>query len=337
MKTFIITLLFALSFMLASSQGCLPEGITFSLQSQIDSFQVSYPGCTEIEGDVMIRGSNITDLSGLIVLTSIGGTLEIGDIYAGNPSLTSLAGLEGLTSIEGDLYIAWNYNLTSLSGLDNLNSIGGRVGIGYNYNLTSLMGLENLTSIGDGLVIEEANALTSLTGLEGLISIVGFLEITFSDALTNLTGLDNVEANTISGMYIYMNHSLSACEVRSICDYLASPNGTIEMHDNATGCNSPEEVEAACGVGLDESTVSSRQLVVNIYPNPASITITIEMPTTPDKNTTLAIFNISGKQLLTQRVTQQQTVMDVGTLPGGVYFVSVADDRMVMLQKFIKQ
>jgi len=41
----------------AISQGCLPEGITFTTQAQIDSFQINYPGCTKIEGNVNIKNS----------------------------------------------------------------------------------------------------------------------------------------------------------------------------------------------------------------------------------------------------------------------------------------
>ena len=33
------------------SQPCLPEGITFTTQAQIDSFQTNYPVCSEIEGE----------------------------------------------------------------------------------------------------------------------------------------------------------------------------------------------------------------------------------------------------------------------------------------------
>jgi len=50
----------------ASSQSCLPEGITFTTQTQIDYFQSLYPGCTQIEGDVTIIETNITNLNGLI-------------------------------------------------------------------------------------------------------------------------------------------------------------------------------------------------------------------------------------------------------------------------------
>ena len=77
------------------SQSCLPEGITFTTQQQIDNFQLDYPGCTEIEGDVQIGEYPNTDIE-------------------------NLNGLNVLTSIGGDLYFTHNHNLTSLTGLENL-------------------------------------------------------------------------------------------------------------------------------------------------------------------------------------------------------------------------
>ena len=59
----------------AITQPCLPEGITFTTQAQIDSFQTNHPNCTEIEGDVIIGGDDITNLDGLNVLTAVGGFL----------------------------------------------------------------------------------------------------------------------------------------------------------------------------------------------------------------------------------------------------------------------
>ena len=104
MKKFYIILIVMIIVNGASAQSCLPEGITFTTQAQIDSFQTNYPGCTEIQGDVTIGGniggSNITNLNGLSVLTSIGGNLRIGYGYNGNPFLTSLTGLNNLTVAE---------------------------------------------------------------------------------------------------------------------------------------------------------------------------------------------------------------------------------------------
>ncbi len=48
----------------AVGQACLPEGITFTTQAQIDNFQTSHPNCTEIEGYVTIFGDDINNLQG---------------------------------------------------------------------------------------------------------------------------------------------------------------------------------------------------------------------------------------------------------------------------------
>jgi hypothetical protein len=86
-----------------SRSGCFPEGIKFTAQFEIDDFQTNYPGCTEIVGDVSIFGSDIFNLNGLNVLTSIGGNLNIDAVY-----LDSLTGLSSLTSIGGGLSIYSN-------------------------------------------------------------------------------------------------------------------------------------------------------------------------------------------------------------------------------------
>lgn len=123
MKKLLILLISLFLALTGSSQSCLPEGITFSTQAQIDSFQINYPGCTEIEGDPVIGGmggNSITNLNGLSVLNTVGGEFEIDANWA----LTSLTGLESLTSIGGNLRVYGNDVLVSLQGLENLVSIG---------------------------------------------------------------------------------------------------------------------------------------------------------------------------------------------------------------------
>lgn len=88
----------------AFSQGCLPDSVKFYSQSEIDSFQVNYPGCTEIEGHLVINGyALITNLNGLDVLTSVGGNLVIE--YC---NIINLAGLNNLNSIQGGLTVYFN-------------------------------------------------------------------------------------------------------------------------------------------------------------------------------------------------------------------------------------
>jgi hypothetical protein len=239
----------------AKAQACLPDGITFSTQAEIDNFQTNYPNCTEIEGYVAIGEYDITNLNGLSVLTSIGGSLSI---Y--NTAFTSLTGLDNLTSIGGS-FIFGGTSLVNLSGLENLTSIGGDLqtyvftyaGVPQfwpNPELTSLTGLDNLTSIGGDLVISLNESLTSLIGLANLTSVGEGLIISDNAALTNLTGLDNIDAGSITNLEIFSNGSLSTCEAQSVCNYLANPNGSVNIYDNATGCNNPHEVASYCGIAL---------------------------------------------------------------------------------------
>ena len=113
MKKFYILLIALFLMNGAIGQDCIPEGITFTTQAQIDNFQTNYPNCNQIWGDVYIYGgNNITNLNGLSVLNSIGGSLNMEYNY----SLTSLTGLNNLISIGGSLTIIYNNNLTTLSG-----------------------------------------------------------------------------------------------------------------------------------------------------------------------------------------------------------------------------
>lgn len=340
-----ITLIFLLVIIQVNTQAqsCLPEGITFTSQEQIDNFQMNYPNCTEIEGDVAINDweNDITNLHGLNVLTQINGDLKIGFIF----SLNDLTGLENLVSVGGDLLIGYQDNyilmetfLYSLSGLDNLTSVGGELSILFNLNLADLSGLHNLASVGGDLFISGCYALTSLNGLEQLNSIGSDLRIIYNDTLQSLNGLENIDANSIANLDIYGNPYLVDCDILSICDYLASPNGIVEIHDNATGCNNQQEVEAACGVGLDESSVVSHQSSVSIYPNPSSNVITIELLSNNSvKSTFLTIYNLSGQALSSHQLLDKKTVVDVSALPKGIFLVKVKDDRTVEVGKFVKQ
>jgi acyl-[acyl carrier protein]--UDP-N-acetylglucosamine O-acyltransferase len=264
------------------SLACLPYGDYYMTeQSAIDSFQVNYPGCADLEGNVIIWGNDITNLDGFNEVISIG----------------------------GGLYINNNKLLISLTGLENLNSIGG-----------------GLQIIGDSI-------LTTLTGLDGLTSIGGQLIIEENDSLVSLSGLDNIEAGSILDLFILHNPSLSNCEVQSVCEYLINPVGDADIRFNATGCNSNEEVEAACGVGLNEP--KSSENLFTLSPNPSSTNITIETKTSSSKFL-ISIFNFQGQEVIQWQTSGGKSIIDVSTLPAGIYFVRMTGERAVSVEKFVK-
>ena len=313
MKNLILLLaLIAISQSMVYSQGCLPEGITFLTQEEIDNFQTNYPGCTTIEGNVSITGYEITNLYGLSVLTSINGFLYV---YVYN-TLVNFSGLENLNSIGDYLMISSNGALTSFIGLENLVSTN-ELFIYLNGSLKSFNGLNNLNAIGGYVEIWDNDSLTNLSGLENLTSIGGFLEIIHNNSLTSLTGLENIEPNSITSLYIQANPNLNDCDVKSICDYLASTNCVYQINNNISGCNNKDEILEDCSNSIEVFGIKKS---FTMFPNPASSFITINLKEGIPIEQAI-IYNHLGQKALVA-VPVNNTV-DVSKLRPGIYFLEV--------------
>lgn len=147
------------------AQSCLPDGIDFNTQAEIDNFQADYPGCHEIEGYLRVYSQS-------------------------NMDITNLDGLSSLISVNGSLTIMAD-KLTDLSGLDNLWHVGG-LEIKYCDELENLHGLENLHS-SEWIWIAENNSLTDVLALSDMtIQQGGSITIDKNPSLQNLTGLENI-------------------------------------------------------------------------------------------------------------------------------------------------
>ena len=180
------------------AQTCLPGGITFQFQSEINAFPSLYPLCTTIEGDVTIDAStqfSIFNLDSLYTIESIQGNLKI---HTNN--ISDLEGLQALTSIAGQLTISYNNNLQNLTGLNALSNIGADFIITNNNKLVNLIGLENLNSIGGDFVVTDNDDFITPQALNNLEQIGGNLHIE-SDFAQQIVGLENLRF--IGGDFIH--------------------------------------------------------------------------------------------------------------------------------------
>lgn len=414
-----ITIKIFLAFLLVGNLSlvngqCLPNGITFTSQSQIDDFPINYPDCTEIIGYVFISG-NLNNLNGLSQVTNIGGFLKInnttlenlnglenlqtiqsllleyndnlqniqalGNIDSlsrirvdHNPSLSSLVGLEGITnipleldihenlaleSLNGlqnvvnignycDIYlnpqlenlngleslteVGWsmtigeNASLNTLEGLDNLSVIGRDFTLNINPQLTTLSNLQNLTSVGGYLMIQNQDSLITLDGLENLININGFLNIGVNNALSNIEGIKNIDASTITQLQIFQNNVLSECAVQSVCNFLNIDPNNATIDTNASGCNTKQEVEAACALGTDEKQLSE----IKIYPNPSKGIFEISNL----KEGNIDVIDSLGR--IVKQFNVEETTYSISELTAGIYFLKITSENSSVTQQLIK-
>ncbi len=125
--------------------------------------------------------------------------------------------------------------------------------------------------------------------------------------------------------------SLYICEVQSIFNYLTNPSGTIEIHDNASGCNTQPEIETACASTVDEIHVQDN---ISIYPNPANNILTISCKdgvTIED----VIIYNQTGQKVFEGKLSNN--TINVSNLQKGMFIVELRTQEWKIRKKLIIQ
>lgn len=356
MKTLLPFLLLLLHFSQnIHGQGCLPQGITLSTQSAIDSFPINYPGCTKISGILTIQGDDINNLNGLSQITVIGASLyvqlcpaltslqglsnlqAIGTVgptrsmfITNNPLLTSLDGLEHLTKVDGNMDISQNESLENIQSLSNLKSVGKMCWIQQNTALSNLAGLQNLKSVGEDLIIEELPLLNNLKGLDSLKMIGGTLMIQFNEHLRSLDGL-SPELKITQFLFLTLNPELSYCAVEAICHFLKETPENLANCANAPGCTGISDILAHCQVSTGTESLPVEPSFT-LFPNPCRDYLSVDLEGSYD----LELFDVLGKHLLSISATGS-TTLDTSTLPAGRYFLAYRTAKQRGLASFMKE
>jgi hypothetical protein len=345
--------------------SCLPYGnYYFFSQADVDSFPSNYSDCNNLAGYVWIESDDIINLDSLCAIDTIRGRLFIcgnnnlsslnglnnlktiqGDLtigyweYGGNAGLTNMTGLNNLASISGGVIILGNSGLVNLSGLDALTTIGEDLQVSGNERLVNLGGIENLNSVGS-LNVSGNDSLVNLDGLQGLINTGGHIDIGYNPMLATLYGIENIDAGLIAYLRIINNDTLTECNVRSVCDYLINYSGYVTINNNCTGCDSAQEVRAACGVGVGE--VDSRQSIVVSYPNPVKDRAIFDIRLQKPAKVNLRVYNNMGQivaTILDESLDKgnHQIIWNVEGLPPGIYFyrISTNDHRQSAIGKMV--
>lgn len=298
---------------------CPPAGLTITSQSQLDNFILTYPNCSQINGDVTIDEVNISNLNGLANIVTITGALEIREV----PALANLNGLQNLQTVGTDLILREVGGLTSLGALSSLSSVSGEFTVRSCPDLTNLDGVENLLMVGLGLIIRDCESLTSIEGLSNVTFVGEILEVVENPLLTSLSGLENVttiiggdegalviEGNELlasleglgndftlmtGDVTIAANGLLAFCAVPSICNYLQNPpvGALITINTNLLGCNSEAQVATACAV-LDTDYFAPAKSPFSLLQNP--VVNELQLHSTEDGGT-VSVYDALGRQI----------------------------------------
>ncbi len=246
-------------------------------QADVDEYIATYSNCPDVPGTLRIGtlfsdpSSNITDISGLSFLNSVGSSILVFQ----NPNLNSLNGLQNITSVGGSIHLNTNNALTNLMGFPNVTTILGDLFIDNHSNLATLNGLSPFIAIDDDFYLANCQSLTNISALSSLLGITGKLDIRICTSLTNLNGLQQLSGIggdlilsqnfllsdisaldhpiNILGNLTILETNLSECAVLPICQMLNNGAGSV-VADNLMGCNSTNQILQGCsGSNIDIS------------------------------------------------------------------------------------
>ncbi|MAM30077.1 MAG: hypothetical protein CMC13_13730 [Flavobacteriaceae bacterium] len=192
MKNFLLSATFLLIAFVGVGQCPTETILQINSQQQLNQFVIDFPNCTVLESQVFITGNDITDLSPLNNLTSIGveigatGSLSISEC----PNLTSLTGLDNITFVSSGLRIQ-NTGISNFQGLGQLLEVKQIFNINNNPSLVDFTGLDSLEKV-DNLWVRSNNTQLNFKGIENLESISNSLQIANLSSLNSLEGLDNL-------------------------------------------------------------------------------------------------------------------------------------------------
>jgi hypothetical protein len=255
--------------------------------------------------------------------------------------ISNLSGLSEVISVGGNFSINYCPSLSNLNGLENLTSVGDYLVVKNNDSLTSLFGLDNLSTVGGTLYIVSNNVLPDLTGLESLTILGNKVYISSNAALQSLAGIDNIEAGTISELLIHDNPSLSNCAIESVCDYIANSYGLISIYGNSDGCSNRIEVELACeNISVDEIFGKGELEVVKCIPNPINSVANIYLDLPDAAYVNIEICDFTGRKITNLfsgilQAGEQQFTWDARDFDGGVYFLKVENDGRCQVSKLL--
>jgi hypothetical protein len=234
---------------LIGQNTCLPDGLTLLSQDVATNFTSNYPGCTVIQGDVILGGA--INFIGMEQVVEIQGNIRCGGDGECNGSNgqahEDFKGLENVVSIGGIILEEHSFSFTGLESLESitgnlrldectflnfeplyeLSQIGGDLYTSET-DFQSFLGLDNLTTIGGDFHIDENLILENSQFISSLHSVGGSFYISDCETLEGLNGFSEL---TSIGTHL----TIDDCPVLSSLDGLdniGEINGQLILRNN---------------------------------------------------------------------------------------------------------
>jgi hypothetical protein len=128
----------------------------------------------------------------------------------------------------------------------------------------------------------------------------------------------------------------------NIWHQIPSPNGgtvtdiRFPEKDETIVLLTDELYKTSLDILISQPEINEKPVYFKLSPNPTKNIITISLPVITDF-TDFSIFNTNGEKILERQLTNTETQLDISSLPRGVYFVKLQNEKMVEVGKMVKE
>ena len=212
--------LFSSQFLFAQ---CPPGDVTLETQDQIDNFVSTYPSCTRLNGSLLVKSVEVTDLSFLSNIISISGDLTLQNTIAEEISLNELVKVDGDFNIYGNYYLL--YVRVSV-----ISFIGGGLDIEGMSNANILTGFDKITSLKFFIFIDNGG-LETLPAFNNLQVIQEDIIIIANQKLKEILGFQSLTC--VNNIFINFNVALKIIDSFSSITKLLGEPGGLQITENS--------------------------------------------------------------------------------------------------------
>ena len=312
---------------------------TYLLAASLAFYAFSYAQYTPIP-DAAFEQQLITagvDTEGVLdgqILTSDANNFS-GTLGMSNVGIADLTGIEAFTNMTG---IVFEYNLgitnVDLSSCTALQLVNG-VGIPdlTTVNLSGLVNLKDINFTVSGLTTLDVTSNIALESIKVRGNSIASLDLSQNVALTNV----DVKKNALTFLDLRNgNNSLitnfdSGYNVDLVCIYVDDMFATYLGDWIKAGHSNFVNTELEC---ITLSVASVQSVSFNMYPNPTKTSLFVSSKTA---DAVLAIYNITGKVVLTKTLIQGENNINISSLATGIYLARFISNNQVDTKKLIIQ
>ncbi|MFM1876230.1 MAG: hypothetical protein RL266_1967 [Bacteroidota bacterium] len=154
-------------------------------------------------------------------------------------------------------------------------------------------------------------------------------------------GTSFVNGNFYAGSVVIPGPFSAGTTFRFRCDASANDDQIYLDDVVISGCKNNSSARLADPTAIESGTKESLISNVNLYPNPTSETLNINLELMADANIQLRVMDMSGKLVFDRNITttegSNKITIQSSDLPAGVYVMSIVADTEMITKRFVVQ